>query len=73
MATVHKAVINVRAAVTGLGANALPSFVMGEEQVVDEYNQALEECESDPAIVETLTRQKNMLLSKIAQMKSMAT
>jgi uncharacterized protein (TIGR02284 family) len=33
MSTVHKTVIGVRAAVTGLGPNALSSFVMGEEQV----------------------------------------
>jgi hypothetical protein len=41
MATVHETVIKVRSAVTGLGTNALSSFVMGEEQVIDEYNQAL--------------------------------
>ena len=73
MATVHTTVISVRAAVTGLGRNALSSFVMGEEQVVDEYDKALDECASDPAIVATLTRQKEALLRKIAEMKRLAT
>ena len=36
MSTVHKTVISVRSAVTGLGSNALSSFVMGEEQIIKE-------------------------------------
>jgi uncharacterized protein (TIGR02284 family) len=71
MSTVHKTVISVRAAVTGLGANALSSFVMGEEQILDAYDAALKDCASDPEIVATLTRQKATLLTKIAQMKQM--
>jgi uncharacterized protein (TIGR02284 family) len=72
MATVHTTVIKVRSATTGLHS-ALSSFVMGEEQVVKEYDKAIEECASDPAIVATLNKQKTMLLTKIAQMKSMQT
>lgn len=71
MSTVHKTVISVRAAVTGLGTNALSSFVMGEEQIVDAYDTALKDFASDPEIVATLTRQKATLLTKIAQMKQM--
>ena len=73
MSTVHKTVISVRSAVTGLGSNALGSFVMGEEQVIKEYDEALKECASDPAITATLTRQKETLLAKIAKMKNMQT
>jgi hypothetical protein len=46
---------------------------MGEEQIVEEYNNALADCASDPAIVATLSRQKETLLSKIAQMKVLGT
>ena len=73
MSTVHKAVISVRAAVTGLGTNALSSFVMGEEQIVKEYDEALDENAADPAITATLTRQKQTLLAKIAEMKALET
>ncbi|MBR1092656.1 PA2169 family four-helix-bundle protein [Bradyrhizobium manausense] len=72
MATVHKTVIGVRAATTGLGTNSLSSFVMGEKQVVEEYDRAIEECVSDRALVDTLTRQKQTLLAKIAQMERLA-
>ena len=71
MSTVHKTVISVRAAVTGLGTNALSSFVRGEEQIVDAYDTALKDFASDPEIVATLTRQKATLLTKIAQMRQM--
>ena len=73
MSTVHKTVITVRAAVTGLGTNSLSSFVMGEEHIVEQYDTALKECASDPAMVATLTRQKDTLLTKIAEMKRLET
>jgi uncharacterized protein (TIGR02284 family) len=73
MATVHKTVIGVRAATTGLGTNSLSSFVMGEKQVVDEYDKAIEECSSNRDLVATLTRQKNALLAKIAEMERIQT
>jgi uncharacterized protein (TIGR02284 family) len=71
MSTLHKTVISVRAAVTGLGTNALSAFVSGEEQIVDAYDAALKDCASDQAIVATLAQQKATLLTKIAQMKRM--
>jgi uncharacterized protein (TIGR02284 family) len=73
MATVLKTVIGVRAATTGLGTNSLSSFVMGEKQVVDEYDKAIEECSSDRDLVATLIRQKNTLLAKIAEMERIQT
>ena len=73
MATVHKTVIGVRAATTGLGTNSLSSFVMGEKQIVDEYDDAIEECSSDRELVETLTRQKQALLTKISEMEQLET
>jgi len=41
MSTVQKVVIDVRAAVTGLNENALPSFIRGEENILDLYDDAL--------------------------------
>ena len=71
MATVHKTVISIRAAVTGLGSNALPSFVMGEEQFINQYDEAIKECSFDSKTVAVLTTQRSILLGKIAQMKQM--
>jgi uncharacterized protein (TIGR02284 family) len=69
MSTVHKTVISVRLAVTGLGTNALSSFVMGEEQIIKEYDAALQEFASDSATTTILNRQKETLLTKIDEMK----
>ena len=69
MATVHKTVIGVRAATTGLGTNSFSSFVMGEKQVVEEYDRAIEECSSDRELVDILTRQRQTLLAKIAEIE----
>ncbi|MGJ5181455.1 ferritin-like domain-containing protein [Bradyrhizobium oligotrophicum] len=73
MSTVHETVISVRAAVTGLGTNALSSFVSGEEQIVADYDDALKDCAGDPAITATLRRQRGTLLTKIAEMKQLET
>lgn len=73
MATVHQTVISVRSAVTGLGTNSLPSFVTGEERIVEQYNDAIRESAADRATVESLNNQKAVLLSKIAEMKNMQT
>jgi uncharacterized protein (TIGR02284 family) len=73
MATVHKTIISVRSAVTGLGANSLPAFVTGEEQIVQQYEEAIRECTADGATVDLLNNQKAALLHKFAVMKSMQT
>ena len=69
LTTVHRAVIGLRAAVTGLDASALDGFVDGEERVIGKYNAALDACTNQPALTEILMRQKRVLLTKIAQMK----
>lgn len=43
MASVHKTVISVRSAVSGLGRNALSSSADGEERIVETYDEAIEE------------------------------
>ncbi|MGJ4931291.1 ferritin-like domain-containing protein [Bradyrhizobium sp. HKCCYLS2038] len=72
MSTVHQTVIRVRAAVTGLGTNALSSFASGEEQILSQYDEALKDCAGDAATTATLTRQRGALQAKIAQMKQLA-
>ncbi|MGJ4889441.1 ferritin-like domain-containing protein [Bradyrhizobium sp. HKCCYLR20261] len=73
MSTVHQTVIRVRAAVTGLGTNALSSFVSGEEQILGQYDDALKDCAGDAATAATLRRQRETLQAKIAEMKQLAT
>lgn len=51
MATVHKAVLNVRAALTGLGETELPAVLDGEERLLDDYDEALEATSVDPGPV----------------------
>jgi len=71
MSIVHKTVIDVRSAITGLDQNSLPSFVSGEESVIGVYNNVLKECSADPEISQLLLRQKQQLENKIAKMKAM--
>ncbi|NPU13120.1 PA2169 family four-helix-bundle protein [Bradyrhizobium sp. 83002] len=72
MSTVHQTVIRVRSVLTGLGTNALSSFVNGEEQILGQYDDALKDCADDAATTATLTRQRQSLQAKIAQMKQLA-
>lgn len=72
MSTVHKTVISVRAAVTGLGSNAFSSFASGEERIVGQYGDALEEQAGDPSTAELLRRQRGALEGAIARMKAHA-
>lgn len=72
MGAVHKTVINVRAAVTGINDNALSSFISGEESVISEYDAALKESASRPGVHDMLAKQKAGLLAMIAKMKAEA-
>ena len=72
MSKVHRAVIGARAAITGLGTNALSSFVSGEQRLLSEYEEAIEANESDLPTVEKLSQQQNELVQKVAIMKKAA-
>jgi uncharacterized protein (TIGR02284 family) len=72
MSVVHETVIGVRAALTGISKKTLPAFASGEEHIVEEYDNALREMAGDAKIVEVLTRQKENLLTKIAEMKGLS-
>jgi uncharacterized protein (TIGR02284 family) len=69
MSVVHETVVGVRAALTGISKKTLPAFVSGEENIVEEYNDALREAREDPDVTAVLTRQKANLLTKIAEMR----
>lgn len=72
MAVVHKTVIAVRSAVTGLDEDALSSFADGEARIVESYNTAIEDNAGEIAAVTTLKRQRSALLARIAEMKRKA-
>jgi uncharacterized protein (TIGR02284 family) len=72
MSVVHETVIGVRAAISGIGKKTLPAFASGEEDIVKDYDGALKEMVSDPRISEILTRQREKLLVKIAEMKTLS-
>jgi len=72
MGTVHETVIGIRSAITGLGTNALGSFVMGEEQILGQYDAAIDEAGAGTTLAELLSRQRATLRDRVAQMKQMA-
>ena len=68
MGAVHETVVNVRAAVTGLGKNAMSSFVSGEENLIETYDEAIKE-QSSGISQQVLKIQRQNVLRKIEQMK----
>jgi uncharacterized protein (TIGR02284 family) len=72
MSTVHKTIISVRSAVTGLNDEALSAFAEGEERIVEDYNRAIEGNRDDAAVVGLLERQKEALKDEIRVMRATA-
>lgn len=72
MSTVHETVVSVRSAVTGLNPSSLGSFASGEERIVKDYDNAIEENGADPAVVAKLQGRRQELLGAIAEMKQQA-
>jgi uncharacterized protein (TIGR02284 family) len=73
MSTVHRVVIDMRAAITGLDENALSAFISGEESIIGLYDEALEESRSQPDVADILKQQKQSLQAQVAKMKVMQT
>ena len=71
MATVHQAVIGLRATLTGLDRNALGSFASGEEHVLKAYDEALNHNRDSPELAAILARQRQRVVGKIERMKEM--
>lgn len=72
MATVHWAVINVRALVTGLDESILPGLIDGEQRIVSYYDEAMTAASGDTAVGPVLERQRGQVLGKIAEMQARA-
>ena len=72
MSVVHETVVGVRAALTGISKKTLPAFASGEQNIVEEYDDALNEMSGDPRITEILKRQKENFLTKIVEMKKIS-
>ena len=68
MATVHKAAVGIRAAVTGIDRSALEPFISGEEQVVKAYDAAIGEADAPTAGM--LRRQKSEVAAMIEAMRA---
>jgi hypothetical protein len=72
MSIVYETVVGVRAALTSISKKTLLAFASGEENIVEEYNDALRAMNGDPKITEILTRPKENLLTKIAEMNKLS-
>lgn len=72
MATVHEAVISVRAAVVGLDRNSLDSFADGEDHILHAYSKAIADQSPDAAVVQMLKKHRSALASKIGEMRRRA-
>ena len=68
LSSVHKAVISVRSAVTGLDENSLSGFADGEERILKAYDQAIEQTAGDKAAVSILSRHRERLRVAIDEM-----
>ncbi len=69
MSTVHKTVIAVRSATTGLDYSSLKSFADGEERNLKAYDDAIQESAGDKLVVDKLTPHRHRLIGMIARMK----
>jgi uncharacterized protein (TIGR02284 family) len=73
MSVVHETIIGVRAAISGISKKTLPAFASGEEDIIKCYDDALAETAAvDPAMADILKLQRDNLLKKITEMKSIA-
>jgi uncharacterized protein (TIGR02284 family) len=70
MSLVHKAVLNVRAAVSGLDENVLPAIIDGEERLLDSYDEALKAAEADPSAQPLLLDQTSALNARLASLEA---
>lgn len=70
MGTVHKTVIAVRAAVTGLDRDALGGFIDGEKRILGLYDEAIREAASS-RIAAMLEHHRSVLDDLIGRMQAM--
>ncbi len=68
MSFVHKAVLNMRAAITGLAVNVLPAIRDGEERMLSAYEEALDAVGDWPQAQWLLRRQVAAIEARIHQL-----
>jgi uncharacterized protein (TIGR02284 family) len=73
MAAVHKTIISIRSAVTGLDASSLSGFADGEERIVKAYDTALADNAGDRDAASVLERHRAKLVAVVAEMKAAGT
>lgn len=72
MSTVHWAVINVRALVTGLDESILPGLIDGEKRIVGYYDDAITASAGWGPVLTILEKQRAAVLGKISAMQQRA-
>jgi uncharacterized protein (TIGR02284 family) len=72
MGTVHRTVISMRAAVTGLDRNSLSSFASGEERIIKAYDDAIAEQASNVSLRAMLEHHRSNLMRELSEMRRKA-
>jgi hypothetical protein len=66
MAEVHKAVLTVRSAVTGLAENAIPSIRDGEKRILSSYDDTIAALPADDPLSALVEAQRETLAHRVA-------
>ncbi|ABE40999.1 PA2169 family four-helix-bundle protein [Rhodopseudomonas pseudopalustris] len=69
MSVVHRTIMSVRSLFDGLDGSVLPGLIDGEKRNIERYDTAIQASSSTPAIVGTLTAQRNKIREKIELMQ----
>jgi uncharacterized protein (TIGR02284 family) len=71
MTTVHKTIMDVRSLFKGLDESVLPGLIDDEKRNVSKYDEALKPSGVPANLVALLTRQRESLVKKIAELQAM--
>ena len=71
MSKIQETVIDVRAMITGIDKDTLPSFIRGEESIAGKYDDAIEEAKTPTFTHDLLLKQKVAVMQMIVRMKCM--
>ncbi|WP_322514051.1 PA2169 family four-helix-bundle protein [Rhodopseudomonas palustris] len=69
MSVVHQTIMSVRSLFDGLDGSVLPGLIDGEKRNLAKYDEAVQASAAAPAIVATLTAQRNKIREKIELMQ----
>lgn len=65
MSTVHRTVISIRSALTGLDTNVLPSLISGEQRILESYDETMKVAAADSFLAD----QRGEVADKIKAME----